>query len=288
MQIEWKSEAVSPYLSREVAEWPGLRIHRAHVMPGRMLEHTNDFHEVNVALTGSLTTEKLSLGGRIVRTTGSDGNLCITPAGQAISARWDKPLQNLGMFFQTGFISGVAAENGFSPDVEFVEIYKQKDPLVQTLGVTLLDSAAAQEPLGRLYTDSLIQTLTLHLLSRYTTSSTKPAVLNGGLSGYRLRRVIEYIDANLDDDISLADLAAVAELSQFHFSRAFRKSTGKTPQQFVMHRRVERAKQLLERPDLPLIEVSLRSGFKNQSHFTTLFRKYTNLTPKLWRELKLA
>ena len=55
-----------------------------------------------------------------------------------------------------------------------------------------------------------------------------------------------------------------------------------------MHRRVERAKQLLERPDLPLVEVSLRSGFKNQSHFTTLFRKYTNLTPKLWRELKLA
>ena len=100
--------------------------------------------------------------------------------------------------------------------------------------------------------------------------------------------MIEYIDANIDSDISLADLAAVAELSQFHFSRAFRKSAGKTPQQFVMHRRVERAKQLLERPDLPLVEVSLRAGFKNQSHFTTLFRKYTKLTPKLWRELRLA
>ncbi len=288
MQIEWKSEADSPYLSREVAEWPGLRIHRAHVMPGRMLEHTNDFHEVNVALAGSLTTEKLSSGGRLIRTTGGGGNLCITPAGQAISARWDKPLQNLGIFFQASFISGVAAENGFSPNVEFVEVYKDTDALVQTLGVTLLESAAAEEPLGRLYTDSLIQTLTLHILSKYTTASKKRALANGGLSGYRLRRVVEHIDANLDDEISLADLAAVAGLSQFHFSRAFRKSTGKTPQQFLMLRRVERAKQLLERADLPLVEVSLRSGFKNQSHFTTLFRKYTNLTPKLWRELKLA
>ena len=288
MQIEWKSGVVSPYLSREVAEWPGLRIHRAHVLPGRMHEHANDFHEINVALAGTLTTVKHSAAGRRVETLGSSGNICITPAGQPISANWDRPLVNLGMFFQTGFISGVAAENGFSPKVEFVEIYQTKDQLVQTLGSSLIDNASASEPLGRLYTDSLIQTLTLHLLSKYTTASRKAPAANGGLPGYRLRRVTEFIDANLDADISLADLAREAGLSQFHFSRAFRTSTGETPQQFVMHRRLERAKLLLERPDLPLVEVSLLSGFKSQSHFTTLFRKYTKLTPKLWRELKLA
>ena len=288
MQIEWKSDKLSPYLSRQVAEWPGLRIHRAHVLPGRMLEHANDFHEVNVAIEGSLTTEKINAAGRRIRTVGGGGNLCITPAGQSISARWDKPLHNLGMFFQAGFVSGVAAENGFSPDVEFIEVYKTKDPLVETIGVSLLENAAADEPLGRLYTDSLIQSLTLHLLSKYTTASRRQATVNGGLPGYKLRRVVDYIDANLDDEITLADLASAAGLSQFHFSRAFRKSTGKTPQQYVMHRRVERAKELLRRGDLPLVEVSLRAGFKNQSHFTTLFRKYTNLTPKLWRELKLA
>ena len=149
MQIEWKSDKVSPYLSREVAEWPGLRIHRAHVMPGRMLEHTNDFHEINVALSGSLTTEKLSSGGRVIRTTGNSGNLCITPAGQSMSARWDKPLQNLGMFFQTGFISSVAAENGFSPEVEFVEVYKDRDPLVQTLGGDPEDSGSISGAMHR-------------------------------------------------------------------------------------------------------------------------------------------
>jgi len=288
MQIEWKSNKVSPYLSRQVVEWPGFRIHRAHVLPGRMLEHTNDFHEVNVAISGSLTTEKLSNSGQIIRTTGGAGNFCITPAGQPISARWDEPLLNMGMFLQASFVSGIAAENGFSPNVEFVEVYKSNDPLVQSIGLSLLESAEADEPLGRLYTDSLIQSLTLHLLSRYTNANTKPAIANGGLPAYKLRRVEDFIDANLDDEIGLGDLAAVAGLSRFHFSRAFRKSTGKTPQQFVMYRRIDRAKELLRRDDLPLVEVSLRSGFKNQSHFTTLFRKYTNVTPKLWRELKLA
>lgn len=288
MQIEWKSDAVSPYLFRQVAEWPGLRIHRAHVLPGRMLEHTNDLHEVNVAISGSLTTEKISNSGRRIRTVGGDGNFCITPAGQSLSARWDKPLQNLGMFFQTGFVSSVAAENGFPPDFEFVEVYKSDDPLVQNIGLSLLESAATEEPLGKLYEDSLIQTLTLHLLSKYTTAGPRPVPAQGGLSGFRLRRVIEFVEANLDSDISLADLADVAGLSQFHFARAFRTSTGKTPQQFVMQHRLERAKELLQRPELPLVEVSLRSGFKSQSHFTTLFRKYTSFTPKLWRELKLA
>src|SRR5688500_1730447 len=82
MQIEWKSNVGSPYLSKQVAEWPGIRVSRAHVLPGRMLEHSNDFHEVNVAIAGALTTEKLSASGQSVRTTGSGGNLCITPAGQ--------------------------------------------------------------------------------------------------------------------------------------------------------------------------------------------------------------
>jgi AraC family transcriptional regulator len=77
-------------------------------------------------------------------------------------------------------------------------------------------------------------------------------------------------------------------LSQYHFARAFRKSTGLTPQQYLMQQRIERAKQLLASEDLPLVEISLRAGFKNQSHFTTLFRKFTKLTPKTWREMKLA
>jgi AraC family transcriptional regulator len=288
MQIEWKSQKGSPYLFKQFAAWPGVNIHRAHVMPGRMLEHCNTFHEVNIAISGTLTTEKMTATGKHIATRGSSGNLCITPAGQQISAYWNKPLDNMGISLDPQFVRDAANENGFSGTFEFAEIYKKSDPLIQQIGLTLLTESEADTPAGRLFSDSLIQTLTLHLLANYSTARSMNAVVNGGLSGYNLRRVTEYINENLEEDLSLAEIAAVADLSQFHFARAFRKSTGKTPQQYLMQQRIERAKELLARPDLPLVEVSLRTGFKNQSHFTTLFRKYTNFTPKIWRELKLA
>lgn len=289
MQIEWKSNAADGYLSRKIADWPGsLRIHRVHVRAGRMLEHVNDFHEISVILNGALRTSKSNSAGRQIITDNRGPNVCVTPAGQPISAEWKGKVDHLGMFLNPGFVSRTAADNGFSPNVEFAEVYTKQDPLIQNLGLALLETSQNADQLGSLFADSLIQTLTLHLLSNYTQAGTAPAVSSGGLSGYRLNRVIEYVNANLENDIALADLAAVADLSPFHFSRAFRKSTAKTPQQYVMQQRLERAKLLLARPDLPIVEVSLRSGFKNQSHFTSWFRKYTNFTPKIWRDLKLA
>lgn len=293
MQIDWKISpdgSQSPYLFRQRAEWSGVKVHRARVLPGRMLEHCPDYHEINVNLSGSLITEKISASGSLVRTRGAAGNLCITPAGQPISAAWEKPLDNLGILLDPNLVAKTAVENRFPANFKFVEIYKSKDALIQQIGLTLLDESASETPAGRLYADSLIQTLILHLLKNYSTFGTAVSIENhnGGLSGFRLRRVKEFIDAHLEEDLSLAEIASVAELSQFHFARAFRRSVGLTPQQYLMQQRIERAKQLLTKADLPLVEVSLRTGFKNQSHFTTLFRKFTKLTPKTWRELKLA
>lgn len=289
MQIEWRSPSVDPYLSREAAEWPDtVRVHRALVRAGRMDEHVSDRHEVSIAISGSLTTRKIGITGRQVIVNNRGSNLCLTPAGQPLTAEWNGNLDHLGMFLDTGFVSRTAEENGFSPNVEFIEVYRANDHLIENLGLSLLETSAQGDPLGNLFAESLIQTLTLHLLRNYTNAATIPALSTGGLAGYRLNRVTEFIHANLENEISLADLAAAADLSPFHFSRAFRRSTGKTPRQYVLEQRLERAKILLRRPDLPLVEVSLLSGFKNQSHFTSLFRKYTKFTPRLWRELKLA
>lgn len=289
MQIEWKlGKSASPYLFLQRAEWTGVKVHRAQVLPGRMLPYEPRHHEINVSIAGYRTTEKISANGKIVRSCGGTGNICLTPAGQPVGAYWNKTIDNLGIIITPDFARQTAAENHFSAHFEFHEIYKKEDPLIQHIGLALLDEASSETPAGKLYADSLIQTLTLHLLKNYSTAGAARENLNGGLSGYRLRRVQEFINANLEEDLSLAELAEVADLSQFHFARAFRKSTGQTPQQYLMQQRIERAKMLLAKEDLPIVEVSLRTGFKNQSHFTTLFRKFTKLTPKSWRELKLV
>jgi AraC family transcriptional regulator len=288
LQIEWKSEKEPPYLFRQVAEWSGIKLHRARVRAGRMLEHTPNFHEINVCISGDLVTQKISGSGRIVNTRGGAGSTCVTPAGQPISAYWAKPIDNMGILLDPEFVLETAAQNHLGAGFEFREIYKNEDPLVAQLGLALLDEASSETPMGKMYADSLIQTLTLHVLRSYSTATAMIERVGGGLSGYKLRRVKEFIDANLEDDLGLAEISAEAGLSQFHFARAFRKTTGLTPQHYLMERRIERAKLLLANDDLPIVEISLLTGFKNQSHFTTLFRKFTNLTPKTWRDLKLA
>lgn len=287
-EIEWKSGKRSPYLFRQIAGWTGIKMHHAHVMPGRMLEHKPDHHEINISLGGELVTQKMSASGQLVRTTGRDGNICVTPAGQPISAFWSGPIENMGIMLEPEFVRETAVENQLGANFEFFEIYKKEDPLVAQLGLALLDEAATENPMGKLYADSIIQTLTLHVLKTYSTATAAIERLNGGISGYKLQHVKDYIEANLDNDLGLAEISAVAGLSQFHFARSFRTTTGLTPQRYLMERRIERAKELLTTNDMPIIEISLRTGFKNQSHFTTMFRKFTNLTPKTWRDLKHA
>ncbi len=289
MQIVWQNENLkSQYSFRQSAEWSGVTVHRARVMPGRMLEHAAEFHEINISISGKLTTERSLATGRRKFISAGDGGLCITPAGQTVGAFWEKPLDNLGILLAPKLVSNIALENRFSPVFDFNDNLTDKDPLVQHIGLALLAESNAAASESKLYAESLIQTLTLHLLRNYSNAKSVTENTNGGLSGFKLRRVKEFINENLEEDLSLAALAEVADLSQFHFVRAFRRTTGFTPQQFLMQQRIELAKELLAKNDLPIVEISLRTGFKNQSHFTTLFRKYTKFTPKLWRELKLA
>jgi AraC-like DNA-binding protein len=106
----------------------------------------------------------------------------------------------------------------------------------------------------------------------------------GGLPAKKLRRVFEFVEANIDQPINLDKLASVAAVSRFHFHRQFKKATGSTPHRYIMQRRIERAKTLLSESAVPLIEIAARLGFTDQSHFINTFRKMTAVTPKAYRD----
>jgi AraC family transcriptional regulator len=95
--------------------------------------------------------------------------------------------------------------------------------------------------------------------------------------------VLDYIQAHLDRDLRLADLAAIVGMSQYYFCRLFKRSLEISPHQYVLHERIERSKRLLKQKDLAIVDIALMCGFKNQSHLTTLFRKSTGTTPKNFR-----
>jgi len=96
----------------------------------------------------------------------------------------------------------------------------------------------------------------------------------------RLRRVLEYMQVHLDQELSLAALAAVAPMSPYDFSRLFKQSTGLSPHQYLLHQRVERAKHLLASPRRRIADVSQELGFPHQSHFATTFRALVGMTPR--------
>ena len=105
----------------------------------------------------------------------------------------------------------------------------------------------------------------------------------GGLSPGVLRRVREHIDANLEANVDLTDLAAIADLSRCHFARAFKQSVGGTPHRYLMHRRLEKAQELLGGTELSLAEIALATGFSDQSHFSRRFRDHLGTTPRAFR-----
>jgi AraC family transcriptional regulator len=95
--------------------------------------------------------------------------------------------------------------------------------------------------------------------------------------------VLEYVNAHLDDALSLADLAAVAGLSRMHFAGQFRAATGFRPHEYLLYQRIESAKSMLSGTDMPLAQVALSVGFQAQPHFSTVFKRLTGQSPKRWR-----
>ena len=114
-------------------------------------------------------------------------------------------------------------------------------------------------------------------------SGAAPRPADGAFSSRDWRCVCEYIEAHIHEEIVLVDLANAGGWSVRHFSRMFRRSAGQSPHRFILRKRVDRAKNLLRSPRLPLAEIALSCGFADQSHFTTSFRKATGRTPLRWR-----
>ena len=132
---------------------------------------------------------------------------------------------------------------------------------------------------------SLVSQLAVYLLRAHINvqRSDEIELSRVGVVDRRLRRAIEFMHDNCGRDLSLAEIAATAYLSAFHFARLFKKLTGATPHTYLAALRIERARRLLAETDLPIIEIGARVGYASQSHFTKVFRDATGLTPKAFR-----
>lgn len=103
------------------------------------------------------------------------------------------------------------------------------------------------------------------------------------LPKWRMKRVVEHVEAHLGEPITLGDLAAAAKLTRMHFAAQFRVATGLRPHEYVLRRRIDEARRLLLDESLSIVEIALTVGFQTQAHFTTVFGRFVGETPSRWR-----
>jgi AraC family transcriptional regulator len=177
-----------------------------------------------------------------------------------------------------------AACGGISGEVELHYKPKLVDPRVGPLVAAVNAERIAGFPSGQLFLDSVEQALAAALVDGHAVRRRSVKKYRGGLAPARLRRVSELVHAKIEGELTLHEMAESAELSTAHFSQMFRKSTGQSPHQFVLHHRVERAKEMLRAAEARVLDVAVACGFKTQQHFARVFRRMCGASPTEYRQ----
>ena len=266
-----ETKYVSPVVLKRSASWDGIRIEHFRFREGELPEHSHRAHLITFALGAGCNGEIRTASGFQARAE-TASSVCVIPSGLPFTARLRGDSEQLAIYLDPAVVLR-AADDARTPRraFEVIEATSPNDPVVRNVGLALLGELESEGVGGRLYAESLANVLAIHLLRNYAASGAARSSFTGGLSGQRLRRVFSFIADNYESDLSLAELAAVAGVSAFHFAREFKRATGTTPHQYLMKFRVERAK------------AGSRSGFSHQSHFTRLFHKLTGMTPQSYR-----
>jgi AraC family transcriptional regulator len=208
------------------------------------------------------------------------GDIDILPAG--LSDVWQEDDSNTSLILQLSpsLLRRTAEELGADPDVAGLEPRHQfRDPQIEYIAWALDAERAAGNPGGLLYTETLGSALAIHLLGRYAARLHAPR----GFAKPQLLRITEYIEEHLDQDLSLSRLADVAGVSTSQLKKSFKHSTGLPVHEYVIQRRVQRAKRLLQEGGLTSSQVALEAGFAHQSHMARCMRKTLGATPTVLR-----
>lgn len=246
--------------------------------------------EICVDMRGSRSVITRRLDGVIDSTVSERGTIWLRPAGvQEGLIDMSEPvpailhlylphslflLDNLGEGFHTTAINSLRHEGGF------------RDPLLAEIAYAIMFELEHETSAGRLLAETLALSLAARLIQNHAGAAPSGPVtraIGEGLDRRRLARVLDYIEANLEGDLTVARLASVACLSEFYFARAFKVAVGESPHRHVSARRLERAKDLLSDADRALVDIALALRFSCQANFNRAFRQATGQTPAQYR-----
>jgi AraC family transcriptional regulator len=199
------------------------------------------------------------------------------------SISWNEGISVLSVRIPDSALRGAALERLTDRSLEIVPRHLVTDDRLTHLLFALDAERARGYSAGKLFVDCIETALANILITSFNTFAPRFIPGKGGMTPHVLRRVVEFMRANMDKQIGLKDLAGCADLSLSHFSFQFRASTNQSPHQYILRLRVERSKELLTDSRLSVLDVGLEVGFRNQQHFATVFRNSVGVPPSVYR-----
>jgi AraC family transcriptional regulator len=213
-------------------------------------------------------------------------NICVTPPETTTEWQHSGHPEILQVYLRRSLYEAAVAEM-YGCDASAAEIVPRfgiLDPLLEQLAIALADALRNGSIRDGLYIDSIAQMMAVHLARMHSVQSRPgrvPAV--PAVSPQRIRRLIEFIEANLDDHLTLDAMATQVEISPLYLARAFKAAVGQSPHQYVLERRIERAKELLRNTEMSIVDVALSVGFSSQSHLSHWMLRHTGISPAAYR-----
>jgi AraC-like DNA-binding protein len=247
-------------------------------------ETTADCHVVKIVLR--TMNIRFSMSGRTVQDgVTTPGTVHVTEPAVPVRCLFRGPYDVLHLYVPNTLIAECARDMpGHQAPMLRSEAVPRQDIAIDWLGRALLEADLVGGSFGQTYADCISMAIVARLLASASRVDTSERSRGSKLAQWRLKRAIDYVEARLDEPVSLADVAASAGLTRMHFAAQFRAATGLRPHEYLLRRRIERAQEMLVGTGMSLVDVALSVGFQTQSHFTSVFKRYAGQPPRAWRE----
>ncbi len=270
-------------LSSLPLDWRCLLIEKHFTSQGDRTSASSDRHVISMFVGVPSRFEYRTVSGHFLARENRPGTIMITPCGPAPDIRLHTPSELVHCAIEDEFTRGVMDELDGKHAPCPVFRANVQDKSIQRMLAMLIEELETERPLGRLYVDSLAHALATRYLLLDCEPAVRPETRASGLLPRLVSRVREKIEANLDTDLSLDNLAQETGYSRAHFLRMFRVATGLTPHQYVVGLRLSRAQEFLKQKGTSIVDVAASCGFASQSHMTSVFRQRLEMTPGEFR-----
>jgi len=246
-----------------------------------------------LVLAGSAVVEERSLGGEWASARVDAGDFYLTSTQQPYEMRWQAgeggSFEVMHLYLSPTLIEQAARELPDMPagELRFRDVSAQRDGLLGALLEPLRAELCASHTPSPLFVHGLAQALAVHLVRCYRDPGVHGRRSNA-LQAYKLRRVLEAMEQGLAQPFSLAELARTAQLSEYHFSRLFKRATGLSPSRYFIRLRIARARQRLLESERSIIDIGLDVGYSSAAHFSQVFRREVGVTPSVYRNTAVS